>query len=146
MSAAHRETRARQRGFTLLEIMIVVVIIGLLAALVAPNLIGNIDRAAVSRAKADLRTISNALELYRLDNFRYPAPEEGLRALVANPGEASAPNWNQYLRTLSPDPWNNEYRYDMPGRDGQDFDVYTYGADGQEDGEGIDADIHFLDL
>jgi len=131
---------ARARGFTLIEIMVVVVIIGLLAAIVAPNLIGNIDRAAVTRAKADLRTIDNALNLYRLDNFRYPSTDEGLQALVTNPGEATAPNWKQYLRSVPLDPWNNEYVYVSPGQHG-DFDIVTYGADGQEGGEDNNADI-----
>jgi general secretion pathway protein G len=120
--------------------MVVVVIIGLLAAIVAPNLIGNIDRAAVTRARADIRTIDNALNLYRLDNFRYPSTDEGLEALVTNPGEASAANWKQYLRSVPTDPWNNEYQYTSPGRQG-DYEVFTLGANGQEGGEGIDADI-----
>ncbi len=134
------------RGFTLIEIMVVVVIIGLLAAFVAPNLIGNIDRAAVTRAKADIRTIDNALNLYRLDNFRYPSTDEGLQALVTSPGEAIAPNWKQYLRSLSSDPWNNQYQYVSPGRNGADYDVYSFGADGQEGGSGLDADIGTWDL
>jgi general secretion pathway protein G len=133
--------RNTSRGFTLIEIMVVVVIIGLLAAFVAPNLIGNIDRAAVTRAKGDIRTIDNALNLYRLDNFRYPSTDEGLQALVTNPGESVAPNWKQYLRSLSSDPWNNPYQYVSPGRNGSDYDVYSFGADGQEGGTGLDADI-----
>jgi len=119
------------------------VIIGLLAAFIAPNLIGNIDRAAVTRAKADIRTIDNALNLYRLDNFKYPTTEEGLQALVTSPGEASAPNWKQYLRALSPDPWNNAYQYSF---DGSDYRIFSFGADGQEGGEGLNADITNLDL
>lgn len=131
-----------QRGFTLIEIMVVVVIIGLLAAIVAPNLIGNIDRAAVNRAKQDIRSVETALNLYRLDNFKYPSTDEGLQALVTNPGEANAPNWKPggYLRRMPSDPWNNEYRYLYPGQQGE-FDVFSYGADGQEGGEGINADI-----
>ncbi len=140
MSSSQRVTGGRERGFTLIEIMVVVVIIGLLAAIVAPNLIGNIDRAAVTRARADIRTIDNALNLYRLDNFRYPSTDEGLEALVTNPGEASAANWKQYLRSVPTDPWNNEYQYASPGRQG-DYEVFTLGANGQEGGEGIDADI-----
>ncbi|MDH3419581.1 MAG: type II secretion system major pseudopilin GspG [Gammaproteobacteria bacterium] len=140
MSSTQRVASRRERGFTLIEIMVVVVIIGLLAAIVAPNLIGNIDRAAVTRARADIRTIDNALNLYRLDNFRYPSSDEGLQALVTNPGEASAPNWKQYLRSVPSDPWNNDYEYASPGRQG-DYEIYTFGADGQEGGEGINADI-----
>jgi general secretion pathway protein G len=141
----HHAAPLRALGFTLIEIMVVVVIIGLLAAIVAPNLIGNIDRAAVTRAKADIRTIDNALNLYRLDNFRYPTTDEGLEALVVNPGESSAPNWKQYLRSVPPDPWSNEYQYLSPGQR-LEFDVFSYGADGQEGGEGIDADIGNWDL
>lgn len=140
MSTKQPVARTQQRGFTLIEIMVVVVIIGLLAAIVAPNLIGNIDRAAVARAKGDLRSIETALNLYRLDNFRYPNTDEGLRALVDSPGDSVAPNWKQYLRSVPVDPWNNEYQYLNPGRQGE-FDVFSYGADGQEGGEDIDADI-----
>lgn len=138
---------ARQRGFTLIEIMVVVVIIGLLAAIVAPNLIGNIDTAAVNRTRQDIRGIETALNLYRLDNFRYPSTDQGLEALVTNPGEANAPNWKPggYLRSVPVDPWNNPYQYEYPGQRGE-FDVYSLGADGQEGGEGIDADIGNWDL
>ena len=132
--------RAAEQGFTLLEIMVVVVIIGLLAAIVVPNFVGNIDKAAVSRAKQDIRGIETALNLYRLDNFRYPSTADGLQALVTNPGEAAAPNWKAQLRKLPLDPWNHPYQYAYPGQHGE-FDVFTYGADGQEGGEGINADI-----
>ena len=145
MSSTERSGISYTRGFTLIEIMVVVVIIGLLAAIVAPNLIGNIDRAAVTRAKADIRTIDNALNLYRLDNFRYPSTDEGLQALVTNPGESSAPNWKQYLRNVPSDPWKHEYQYVSPGQHG-DFDVFSFGADGQEGGEGINADLGNWDL
>ena len=131
---------ARQRGFTLIEIMVVVVIIGLLAALVAPALIGNIDRAQVNRARADIRSIETALNLYRLDNFRYPSTDQGLDALVSNPGDAAAPNWKAYLRSLPSDPWNQPYQYVYPGQRGE-FDLFTYGADGVQGGEDINADI-----
>ena len=134
-----------QRGFTLIEIMVVVVIIGLLAALVAPSLIGNIDRAAVNRARADIRSIETALNLYRLDNFRYPSTDQGLQALVSNPGEASAPNWKAYLRSLPTDPWNQPYQYAYPGQRSE-FDLFTYGADGVQGGDDIDADIGNWDL
>jgi len=137
--------RAAEQGFTLLEIMVVVVIIGLLAAIVVPNFVGNIDKAAVSRAKQDIRGIETALNLYRLDNFRYPSTSDGLQALVTNPGEAAAPNWKAQLRKLPIDPWNHPYQYAYPGQHGE-FDVFTYGADGQEGGEGINADIGNWDL
>jgi general secretion pathway protein G len=140
MRAIKTPLRVTEQGFTLLEIMVVVVIIGLLAAAVVPQLIGNVDRAAVGRAKQDVRQIENSLNLYRLDNFRYPTTSEGLEALVANPGEASAPNWRQVLKSVPRDPWDQPYHYASPGQHG-DFDVFTYGADRQEGGEGVNADI-----
>ena len=129
-----------ERGFTLLEIMVVVVIIGLLAAIVVPNFMGQVDTAAINRAKQDIRGIETALNLYRLDNFRYPTTDEGLQALVTNPGETVAPNWKQQLRKVPVDPWNHPYHYVSPGQRG-DFDVFSYGADDQEGGEGVNADI-----
>ena len=140
MRAIKPPLRVSEQGFTLLEIMVVVVIIGLLAAAVVPQLIGNVDRAAVGRAKQDVQQIENSLNLYRLDNFRYPSTSEGLEALVANPGEASAPNWRQVLKSVPRDPWDQPYHYASPGQHG-DFDVFTYGADRQEGGEGVNADI-----
>jgi general secretion pathway protein G len=137
--------RHSEQGFTLLEIMVVVVIIGLLVAAVAPNFMGQIDKAAANRARTDLRSIETALNLYRLDNFRYPSTAEGLEALVTNPGEASAPNWKQQLPRIPVDPWDQPYLYASPGQRG-DFDVFTYGADRQEGGEGINADIGNWDL
>jgi general secretion pathway protein G len=134
-----------EQGFTLLEVMIVVVIIGLLAARVAPLFMGQIDTAAINRAKTDIRQIETALNLYRLDNFRYPTTAEGLEALVKNPGEASAPNWRQYLPRVPLDPWDQPYHYVSPGQHG-DFDVFTYGADRQEGGEDINADVGNWDL
>ncbi len=140
MSLARSTAGFSQRGFSLIEIMVVVVIIGLLAAIIAPNVIGNIDRALVTRAQSDIRSIETALNLYRLDNFRYPSTEEGLSALVTSPGETSAPNWKRYLDSAPSDPWNNDYHYVYPGQQ-RDFDVFSFGADGQEGGADIDADI-----
>jgi general secretion pathway protein G len=137
--------RVSEQGFTLLEIMVVVVIIGLLVAAVAPNFIGQIGTAEINRAKTDIRSIETALNLYRLDNFRYPSTAEGLEALVTNPGEASAPNWKQQLSKIPVDPWNQPYLYASPGQRG-DFDVFTYGADRQEGGEGTNGDIGNWDL
>lgn len=144
---ATRATWAAERGFTLIEIMVVVVIIGLLAAIVAPNLIGNIDQAAVNRARQDIRSIETALNLYRLDNFKYPSSDDGLEALVMNPGESAAPNWKTggYLRQVPVDPWNNRYQYLYPGQRGE-FDIFSLGADGEQGGEGVDADIGNWDL
>ena len=140
MRAIKPPLRVSEQGFTLLEIMVVVVIIGLLVAAVAPNLIRNIDTAEIGRAKQDLREIETSLNLYRLENFRYPSTSEGLEALVTNPGEAAAPNWKQVLQSPPVDPWGQPYRYASPGQNG-DFDVFTYGADRQEGGEGVNADI-----
>ena len=140
MRAIKPPLRISEQGFTLLEIMVVVVIIGLLVAAVAPQFMGQIDKAAVSRARQDIRQIETSLNLYRLDNFRYPSTSEGLEALVTNPGEANAPNWRQVLKSLPRDPWDQPYHYASPGQHG-DFDVFTYGADRQEGGEGVNADI-----
>ncbi len=140
MLVARSTVGVSQRGFSLIEIMVVVVIIGLLAAIIAPNVIGNIDRALVTRAQSDVRSIETALNLYRLDNFRYPTTDQGLQALVTNPGEATAPNWKRYLDSVPSDPWSHEYRYSYPGQQ-REFDVFSYGADGQEGGEDLDADI-----
>ena len=129
-----------ERGFTLIEIMVVVVIIGLLAAIVAPNLIGNIDRAAITRARSDIRSIETALNLYRLDNFRYPDTQQGLEALVSNTNDPAALNNKSYISNIPSDPWNQPYRYQYPGQRGE-FDLFSYGADGQEGGEDINADI-----
>jgi general secretion pathway protein G len=133
--------RGRASGFTLIEIMVVVVILGILAALIAPNVISRIDEAQVTKVKQDLRAIESALKLYRLDRFRYPTSEEGLNALVTRPSDASVP-WPQggYLDRLPTDPWNRPYLYLQPGNNGE-FDVYTLGRDGQQGGEGLDADI-----
>jgi len=141
MESARSTVARSQRGFTLIEVMVVVVIIGLLAAIVAPNLIGNIDKAAVTRAKGDIRSIETALNLFRLDNFRYPSTDQGLQALVTNPGDALATNWERYLNSVPSDPWSNTYQYISPGQRGLDFDVFSYGADGQEGGEDLNADI-----
>jgi general secretion pathway protein G len=137
----------RQSGFTLIEIMVVVVIIGLLAAIVAPNIIGRIDQAAVARARQDIRAIESALNLYRLDNFKYPTTDEGLQALVTKPGGNSAPNWKSggYLARLPKDPWDNPYLYLYPGQRGE-LDIFSYGADGQEGGEDNNADVGNWDL
>lgn len=136
-----------QGGFTLIEIMVVVVIIGLLAAMIAPNIMGELDRAEINRARQDIRQIETALSLYRLDNFRYPTSDEGLQALVTNPGETVAPNWKTggYLKSLPQDPWRRPYLYQNPGQNGE-FDVFTLGADGQEGGEDNNADIGNWDL
>jgi general secretion pathway protein G len=129
-------------GFTLIEIMVVVVILGILAALVAPNVIRRIDDARVTKAKQDVRAYETALNLYRMDNFRYPTTEQGLEALVKRPVDPNIRNWKEggYIDGMKKDPWGNDYAYIAPGTHG-DYDLYTLGADGQPGGEGQDADI-----
>jgi general secretion pathway protein G len=135
--------KAPQGGFTLLEIMVVVVIIGILAALVVPNIIGRPDEARQIAAKQDVASLMQALKLYRLDNLRYPSSEQGLQALVTKPTTGVIPpNWKPggYVQRLPRDPWGNPYQYLNPGVQGE-IDVFSYGADGAAGGEGIDADI-----
>lgn len=131
----------RQKGFTLIEIMVVVVILGVLGALVAPSILGRPDEARVTVAKNDIRQISNALDMYKLDNFNYPSQSEGLKALVEK--SDSARNWNPdgYLDAMPEDPWGNPYIYVRPGEKSRHYDLYSLGADGQEGGDGVNADI-----
>ena len=136
----------KNRGFTLIEILVVVVILGILAALVAPNLLSRPDAVRVQAAQTDLRTLSSALDVYRLDNYRYPSTDQGLEALVERPsGFPEAKNWNAggYLKKLPVDPWGVPYVYEnLEG----DFNIYRLGGDGVEGGAGTDADIHLRDL
>ena len=135
--------KSRQRGFTLLEIMVVVVIIGILAALVMPKIISRPDEARVIAAKQDIASLLQALKLYRLDNQRYPKTEQGLQALVTKPATAPIPpNWKAggYVERLPKDSWGNPYQYLNPGIHGE-IDVFSYGADGAPGGDGNDADI-----
>jgi general secretion pathway protein G len=134
-----------QRGFTLIEIMVVVVIIGILVGLVAPNILGRVDKARVTAATTDIATLEQALEMYRLDNHVYPTTDQGLEALVVKPSGTPEPkNWNPegYLKKgLPKDPWGNAYQYVAPGGEGRPYDLYSLGADGREGGDGYDADI-----
>lgn len=135
---------ARQQGFTLIEIMVVVVILGILAAVVVPRVMDRPDQARLSKAQNDIRAIESALNLYRLDNFDYPTTEQGLRALVTRPTGSDAPrNWRAggYLDRLQKDPWGNDYQYMRPGRDSREFDLFSTGADGRPGGTGSAADI-----
>lgn len=132
-----------QKGFTLIEIMVVVVILSILAAFAVPRIMSRPDEARITKAQQDIRAIESALKLYRLDNFRYPTTDQGLQALVEKPTSSPEPkNWKQggYLDRLPQDPWGNDYYYLSPGEQGE-IDIYTLGADGQADGEGIDTDI-----
>lgn len=132
-----------ERGFTLIEIMVVVIILGVLAALIVPKVMGRPDEARVTAARQDISTLMQALKIYRLDNQRYPSTEQGLAALVQKPtGEPAARNWKPggYLERLPNDPWDHPYQYLNPGVHGE-IDVLSLGADGQPGGEAMDADI-----
>jgi general secretion pathway protein G len=132
------------RGFTLIEIMVVVVIIGLLAAVIVPNVVNKVDEARVTRAKADIASMESALTMFRLDNSKYPTTEQGLGSLTSQPTDPSIRNWRPggYLtKRVGKDPWGNEYVYVFPGTHGGEYDLYSLGADGQPGGEGTSADI-----
>lgn len=131
----------RLRGFTLIELMVVLVIIGVLAALIVPNVLDRADDARVTAAKTDIGNLTQALKLYKLDNQRYPSAAQGLQALLTKPStDPIPPNWKPYLEKLPNDPWGRPYQYLNPGIKG-DIDVLSLGADGQPGGEGKDADI-----
>lgn len=138
----------KQSGFTLIEVIVVLVILGILASIVAPNVIGNVDKSRVVKAKQDIRAIESALQMYRVDNFKYPSTDQGLQALVDKPTSGDeAKNWQKggYIPKLPKDPWQNDYQYISPGESG-DYDLYTLGADGVAGGEDYNADIRHLDL
>ncbi len=133
--------RQIQRGFTLIELMVVLVIIGVLAALIVPNVLDRADDARVMAAKTDANNLMQALKLYKLDNQRLPTSEQGLGALIAKPTTGPIPtNWKPYLEKLPNDPWNRPYQYLLPGVKGE-FDVMSFGADGAAGGEGKNADV-----
>jgi general secretion pathway protein G len=141
-------TSARIRGFTLIEVMVVIVILGILAALIVPKVMSRPDEARIAATRQDIGSIIQALKLYKLDNMRYPTTEQGLEALVKKPTSAPIPpNWkgNGYLEKLPKDPWGNRYQYLQPGLRG-DIDVISTGADGTAGGEGSDADIGSWEL
>lgn len=135
--------RSRQGGFTLIEVLVVVVILGLMASIVVPRIMGSQDKAMITKARQDIRAIETAMDMYRLDNFAYPSTEQGIEALVERPtGQPEPRNYQQggYLSQLPMDPWGRPYQYRNPGVHGE-IDVYTLGADGAPGGEGMDADI-----
>jgi general secretion pathway protein G len=130
----------RPRGFTLVEVMVVVIIITLMGAIVAPTVFNQLRKAEEKRVEADLNAIESALKLYRLDNFAYPTEAQGLEALISEPSTARA--WRgPYLDSTPRDPWETEYQYRNPSDHGLDFDIYSFGADGVAGGEGDDADL-----
>ena len=130
-----------QRGFTLIELMVVLVIIGMLAAIIVPNVLDRADDARVTAARTDVNNLMQALKLYKLDNQRYPSAEQGLQALLTKPTTVPVPmNWKPYLDKLPNDPWGHPYQYLNPGIKGE-IDVMSFGADGVAGGEGRDADI-----
>jgi general secretion pathway protein G len=133
--------KINQRGFTLLEIMAVIIIIGVLGAVILPNIVGSGDKASVNAAKADMANISGELDLFKLEVGRYPTTQEGLDALLKNPGGIA--NWNgPYTKKKEmKDPWKSDYKYTSPGANGQPFEIKSLGADRQEGGEGVNADI-----
>jgi general secretion pathway protein G len=134
-------SRSRAPGFTLIEIMVVLVIIGVLAALIAPNVLDRASDAKVTAARTDVNNLMQALKLYKLDNQRFPAGEQGLEALVRKPSAGTVPpNWKPYLDKLPNDPWGRPYQYLNPGVKGE-IDVFSLGADGQPGGEGHNADV-----
>jgi general secretion pathway protein G len=137
-------TRARrhQQGFTLIEIMVVVIIIGLLAAVVVPQFLGRVDDARIAKAKQDVQAMETALTLFKLDNFRYPTTEQGLNALVQKPADPEIRNWRSggYLKRVTKDPWGRDYQYAYPGTQGE-YDLFSFGNDGQPGGEEANADI-----
>lgn len=138
---AQLPTRRRTRGFTLIEIMVVVVIIGLLATLVAPMIYDRLEQARVTTTRTNITALMNNLQMYKLDNLRYPTQEQGLAALAAKPQVDPLPaNWRQIIKKVPKDGWDNDFQYANPGTHGE-VDVFSYGADGQPGGEGDDADI-----
>ena len=136
-----KRTRFLQQGFTLIEILVVVVIIGILAAIVVPKVMNQPDQARIVRAKQDINSIQTALDLYKLDNGVYPSTDQGLGALVTKPTTPPMPqNWHQYLPQMPIDPWGRPYQYLNPGTHG-DVDIFTYGSTGQPGGTGTNAEI-----
>src|SRR5215469_1948980 len=135
------QTRKSQSGFTLIEIMVVVVILGILASIIIPKIMDKPDEARIVKAKQDIRVLESTLDMYKLDNYVYPTTDQGLQALVQQPTSTPAPpHWKQYMDRLPMDPWGHPYQYLNPGTHGT-IDIWSYGADGQPGGDGVNADI-----
>ncbi|GAA4770041.1 type II secretion system major pseudopilin GspG [Stakelama sediminis] len=142
-----RATRHRdpEAGFTLVELMVVIVIIGLLATVVLINVLPSQDKAMVTKARADIATLDQAMEMYRLDNMTYPSAADGLQALRTPPADLTQPGRYRpggYIKSLPNDPWGRPYQFSVPGKDGQPFSIYSLGADGAPGGDGLNADIY----
>lgn len=132
---------ARARGFSLIELLVAISIMGVLAALIVPTLMNRLDDSKVARARSDIATLVQQLKLYKMDNGRYPTAEQGLEALVRKPTSGPAPsNWHVYVDKLPTDPWNSPYQYVYPGVKGE-VDVFSFGSDQKAGGEGVEADI-----
>tara|TARA_B100000242_G_C43019682_1_gene474456 strand:- start:270 stop:725 length:456 start_codon:yes stop_codon:yes gene_type:complete len=144
----HENSKSLEKGFSLIEILVVLMIIGLLATVVAINVLPSQDRARIDKAQTDIRILEQALELYRLDMFSYPSEQEGLKALIEKPSNNKfSDRYRQggYIRKLELDPWGNDYLYERPGKNNNPFEIISLGADGRKGGEGLDKDISNLD-
>ena len=139
----YRHPGSAQSGFTLLEIMVVIVILGIMASLIAPTVLNRVEQSRIQKAKTDIATLSSALDMYQLDNFSYPSTDQGLQALITSPSpDLVAYPQGGYLRKNNiKDPWGRDYIYISPGQNGTEFDIFTYGRDGAPGGEGADLDI-----
>lgn len=142
----YRSIQKTQCGFSLIEIMVVLIIIGILITFVAPRVLDRPDEARIVKVKHDLKTLEGALQMYKLHNYNYPSTEQGLQALVEQPsGEPEAKNWKGYMPKLPKDPWGNDYQYLSPGTHG-DIDIYSLGKDGRPGGDGLNADMGNWDI
>ena len=136
-----RKRRVRSGGFTLIELMVVVIVLAILAATIIPQFKGTAHQARLSASQSVIATLKQSLTRYELDMGRYPTTEEGLQALVTDPTNGEGTWRGPYIEELIPDPWNNEYQYQSPGNEGRNYDLYSFGADGADGGEGDNKDI-----